>query len=513
MTTNPSTDRRASFAARRLIAIPALTLAVACGSGGHHVSGVPETADEGGSRPDASAREAGVVADASTDTGVKAHDAAAPDAAVDGASRDASHASQPDAEVEGGAPADAGADGGDAGLHGPPPAIGGQCPSEGALACAGHAQKLQLSCTSGTWTLAGGCPDGTNCDTRSGATLGTCQPIVEECTNAAGGDVVCIGADRVACGPDLVSSSIVETCGGGLPACVDGACTSPPSCASLPDICGSTASSDCCAIDTIAGGTFDRGYDAVTYTDQTNPATLSNYELDRYEVTVGRFRAFVLDYNAWRAAGHPFTGEGAHPTAAGTGWDPTWDSSLPAGGGQLGAALKCATGTQTWLDAPSSGDNLPINCVTWYEAFAFCAWDGGRLPTEAEWNYAAAGGSDQRVYPWSSPASSTSIDDADAVYCGGSCANPKIAGSRSPSGDGKFGHADLAGNLAEWTFDWAGPYRNPCNDCADTAAEFGRAVRGGSFSDVAAQLLTSSLVSVPPDNRLATVGFRCAHAP
>ena len=79
--------------------------------------------------------------------------------------------------------------------------------------------------------------------------------------------------------------------------------------------------------------------------------------------------------------------------------------------------------------APGANESLPINCITWYEAFAFCAWDGGFLPTEAEWNYAAAGGSEQRAYPWSNPPTSTTIDCSHANY-------DDCAALREPAGDG-----------------------------------------------------------------------------
>ena len=113
---------------------------------------------------------------------------------------------------------------------------------------------------------------------------------------------------------------------------------------------------------------------------------------------------------------------------------------------------------------------------------AFCAWDGGFLPTEAEWNYAAAGGSEQRVYPWSNPASSLAIDCSYANYVDatGACVNPpngavNRVGSESPAGDSKWGQADLAGNVYEWTLDYfASLYGNPCNDCADLTPALGQ---------------------------------------
>ena len=213
---------------------------------------------------------------------------------------------------------------------------------------------------------------------------------------------------------------------------------------------------------TIPAGTFYRSYDGVTFNDQSFPATVDQFRLDRYEVTVARFRVFVAAGKGTKLA-PPLAGEGAHPKIAGSGWDSGWDSNLAADAAALKASLNCAS-ESSWVDTPGQTESLPINCVTWFEAFAFCAWKGKRLPTEAEWNYAAAGGDQQRAYPWSSPPSSTTIDSTHAAYGLGSVSQ---VGSRSPKGDGRWGNADLVGNVAEWVLDsYLGTYPKPCLNCA-----------------------------------------------
>jgi sulfatase modifying factor 1 len=155
----------------------------------------------------------------------------------------------------------------------------------------------------------------------------------------------------------------------------------------------------------VPGGTFNRD------NDPSFPATVDDFKLDMYEVTVGRFRAFVNAGGATQANPPP-PGAGAHPLIVGTGWDPDWNMYyLPSDRAALEAGLLCSREyrTQTWTGSAGANENYPINCVDWYQAFAFCAWDGGRLSTEVEWNYAAAGGSEQREYPWGDSTPNTSL--------------------------------------------------------------------------------------------------------
>jgi formylglycine-generating enzyme required for sulfatase activity len=289
--------------------------------------------------------------------------------------------------------------------------------------------------------------------------------------------------------------------------CEGGPCPVPPSCRGLERNCGKLHDMDCCDSPLVPGGTFDRS------NKPEYPATVSDFRLDRFEITIGRFRKFVEAYDP---GSHPEPGSGRNPNDPGdTGWQTAWDIRLPADRSALTESLFCAPSHLLWTDEPGDAELLPMNCLTWEVAQAFCIWDGGRLPTEAEWNYAAAGGSEQRIYPWSDPPASTAITGVNAVYGNMDCeSGPCDVGSRSPRGDGRWGHADLAGNVFEMVLDWyATPYRrNPCVDCADLTQAEGRVIRGGAFRYSANYLKTADrhgMARASGDD----AGARCARSP
>jgi formylglycine-generating enzyme required for sulfatase activity len=320
-------------------------------------------------------------------------------------------------------------------------------------------------------------------------------------TTSAGGTTAAGGIVGLDAGQDVPTGSGGAGGSGGVAA----------SCASLTATCGPSSES-CCKSSLVPGGTFYRSYDGVDFTDMSYPATVADFNLDKYEITVGRFRQFVTA-GMGTQANPPAAGAGAHPLIAGSGWDSTWNTNLSANTAGLEATVKCGGGYQTWTDTAGSNESQPMNCIDWYTAFAFCAWDGGRLPTEAEWNYAASGGSEQRYYPWSSPATSTTADDSYAVYCGGSCSGTQNVGSKSPKGDGKWGQSDLAGNVFEWTLDWYDTYQMPCNNCADitdTSASYRVMIRGGSFDNVASDFRSAERDYYGPENHEYGIGVRCA---
>jgi formylglycine-generating enzyme len=299
--------------------------------------------------------------------------------------------------------------------------------------------------------------------------------------------------------------------------------------------CGPNKES-CCTSLLVDGGTFLRSYDGVTFTDAGSPATVSAFRLDKYEVTVGRFRQFVeaVTHTGWLppegSGKHTELNDGGGLNVTSGGYEPGWD---PADNPQIPTSptvwnsndnppqgLQCDSTYQTWTPSAGANEDLPITCESWFEAYAFCIWDGGFLPSAAEWNFAAAGGggsTGQRVYPWSVPSTNTAIDCAHANYDPSSpcLGGANAVGSESPAGDGAFGHADLAGNVWEWNLDAWANYVTPCVNC--TYLTLGglplRFLRGGARDANAAELVVSATFGWDPALTESTFGVRCARAP
>lgn len=297
--------------------------------------------------------------------------------------------------------------------------------------------------------------------------------------------------------------------------------------------CGPAATESCCVSFEVLGGTFYRTYANTGSgpTAEANQATVSRFRLDKYEVTVGRFRqfwgaAFPANGSApWLPSagagkhahlnGGQGLANGANPGTYETGWLTSYAADLSQFGGSPSLA--------TWMpSSPSSGTNanLPINEVDWDAAYAFCIWDGGFLPSWAEWEFAAAGGGEQREYPWGSTAPGNL--SPYAIYgcfypstVSASCtgvANIAPVGRTIP-GAGLWSQLDLAGNMNEWTLDGYADYVDPCTDCTyEARASEARVVGGGSYDE--------DLSSLHPQNRQRSaptgspvVGFRCARPP
>jgi formylglycine-generating enzyme required for sulfatase activity len=304
--------------------------------------------------------------------------------------------------------------------------------------------------------------------------------------------------------------------------------------------CGASAES-CCTSLKVPGGTYYRTYTngGSGPTGQADPATVSGFRLDKYDVTVGRFRQFVHAWNGG-AGWTPPAGSGRHthlnageglvdvgaPAGGGTVYETGWLTSDIGNVSPTDANLACDPNLATWTATAGSQENLPVNCVNWYEAYAFCIWDGGFLPSESEWEYAAAGGSEQLEYPWGTAAPGTSSQYAiyDCYYRGGGGTCPVLANiapvGSAPAGAARWGQLDLVGEIWELNLDLHASYVTPCSDCAyltgstGDASNGGRVTRGGDFAAYPGVLVPPDRGGgTPPAFRYVYYGFRCARTP
>ena len=289
------------------------------------------------------------------------------------------------------------------------------------------------------------------------------------------------------------------------------------SCRDLADICGLDHRS-CCALGYVAPGEFVAG--GLQRSSEAGPSHVSGFALGEFEVTVGRFQAFLDAYDAWRASGAPQAGAGQHPLILGSGWDPAWLRQPNDPADREGLSVDSAeierqvTGC---LGSPlfTAMWNQPVNCVSFYEAEAFCIWDGGRLPTDLEWEYAAAGGDQNRIYPWGAaePTHGLAAYDCFVNLPKSPCPIPDVG--TYPDGVGRFGQFDLAGSMQEWTFDTVGvPRTLPCRDCASVDAIYAgnpRLSHGGNWNADAEKLPVATTEVMEARVHLANYGFRCAY--
>lgn len=229
----------------------------------------------------------------------------------------------------------------------------------------------------------------------------------------------------------------------------------------------------------ISAGPFQMGCDPDRETcplDNEKPlhtVSLDAYDIDKYEVTNARYQACVLDKGC------------------------TEPNSLLSPSGE------------PYYDDPAYA-GYPVIHVTWQQAAAFCDWEDSRLPTEAEWERAARGNTDTRIFPWGDDDATCELTNADV--CDDFLGNTAAVGSY-PGGASPEGLLDMSGNVLEWVNDWydADYYKSsPSSNPTGPATGSTHVLRGGSWSSprqhVRVAYRGNGTVHTEPDQ----IGFRCA---
>jgi formylglycine-generating enzyme required for sulfatase activity len=218
-----------------------------------------------------------------------------------------------------------------------------------------------------------------------------------------------------------------------------------------------------------------------------HPVTINPFYLDRYEVTNSEFKKFI-------------------------GKNPQWRPDRIPGQYHNGNYLKNWNGN----DYAKEKARHPVINVSWYAAVAFCQWVGKRLPTEAEWEYAARGGLTGKAFPWGDEP----VDRKRANYSSSEIGETTPVGSYPANGYGLF---DMAGNVWEYLADEWGAYPsapqiNPVGggnlflDKSFLTITTRRVIRGGSWGGSPVNLRVAYRDSHPPEGARDFVGFRCARS-
>ncbi len=240
---------------------------------------------------------------------------------------------------------------------------------------------------------------------------------------------------------------------------------------------------------------------------------LDAFAIDRYEVTNAQYRKF-LEWIA-RTGGHGT----CHPA------EPKEKDHTPRYWRDFNPLLKDSAYARTTpfgRDTFTAGDK-PVVGVDWFDAYAYAAWAGKRLPTEAEWELAARG-LDGRRWPWGNEwrwgLANTGVEKKGKdVPAQGFEKDGYIYAApvgSFPEGRSPFGCDDMAGNVAEWCNDWyqEDHYRNaPAHNPQGPASGRLRVVRGGSSQNMPSSVRSAKRFSYEAEFRNFTLGFRCAKDP